>query len=219
VSGRTSKLKGKSGELPLLFNRAKNSLAELVLAHGAGAGMRSDYMEFFASELSNRGIDVYRFDFPYMASGRRAPDRAPVLEAAWAEVIESVRDESKPLFVGGKSMGGRIASQAVANGSDVDGLVFLGYPLHAPGRPDKLRVDHFSQISAPMLFVEGTRDPFCPLDTLKRVLKKVRTSTEVVVIDDGDHSFKVRKASGRSTKDAWSEAADAVQTWIEKVVS
>lgn len=123
------------------------------------------------------------------------------------------------MFAGGKSMGGRIASQVVAGGTDVDGLVFLGYPLHPPGKPERLRADHLAAIRPPMLFVEGTRDPFCPLATLEKVLDGLSAQTDLVVISDGDHSYRVRKSSGRSTADAWSEVAGAVRDWIIRVGS
>lgn len=111
-------------------------------------------------------------------------------------------------------MGGRIASHVSANGIDVDGLVFFGYPLHPPGRPERLRDEHLYKVDAPMLFVEGTRDPFCPLATLESVRGKIGARTDLVVIDDGDHSFKVRKSSGRTTQDAWTELVDKSAEWI-----
>ena len=113
-------------------------------------------------------------------------------------------------------MGGRIASHIVADGEDASGLIFLGYPLHPPGRPDRIRDAHLRAIEVPMLFIEGTRDPFCPLDTLDRALKKVPAATSVVVIEDGDHSFKLRKSSGRSTEAAWREVIDAVASWVDE---
>jgi uncharacterized protein len=188
----------------------------LVLAHGAGGDMNAAFMARAASGLAARGIDVLRFNFVYSERGKKTPDRAPVLEETYRDVVARARAELSParLFVGGKSMGGRIASQVVAGGLDTDGLVFLGYPLHAPGRPDRLRTEHLADITVPMLFVEGTRDPFCPLETLEKALAELRGPTKVTVIDDGDHSFKVRKSSGRSTTDAWAEVVDAVATWL-----
>src|ERR687891_1961882 len=188
----------------------------LILGHGAGAGIRSDFMEFVASGLAARGVRVTRFNFAYLEVGKKTPDRQPVLEDTYAAIVEHVRREDQPgrLFLGGKSLGGRIASHLVAGGLAADGLVFLGYPLHPPGRPDRLRSAHLTGISAPMLFVEGTRDPFCPLETLEAVRKGLKARTTVAVIDDGDHSFRVRKTSGRSTSEAWAEVVDAVATWL-----
>lgn len=114
-------------------------------------------------------------------------------------------------------MGGRIASHIVADGTQADGLVYLGYPLHPPGRPERIRDAHLGDIKTPQLFVEGTRDPFCPLETLAEVIGKRRLKADVVVIDDGDHSLKVRKSSGRSTEQAWDEAIGAIETWIGRI--
>ncbi|HEX2293882.1 MAG TPA: alpha/beta fold hydrolase [Actinomycetota bacterium] len=192
--------------------------ALVVLAHGAGAGMRSDFMAFQASSLADAGLHCWRFEFPYMEAGRKSPDKAAVLEDAWRAVAEEARSaaDGRPLVLGGKSMGGRIASQAVAGGAPADGLVFHGYPLHPPGRPDRIRKAHLPDVRVPMLFVEGTRDPFCPLDTLAEVVAETRIDATVAVIDDGDHSFKVRAASGRSTKAAWGEVAERTVAWIDE---
>jgi predicted alpha/beta-hydrolase family hydrolase len=217
---RTTSIDGPSGEIPLLLNEADGARAAAILAHGAGGGMRSEFMEFVTGSLVARGVNVWRFEFPYMAAGRRSPDRTPVLEETWRSVIDHLRPITEvAMFAGGKSMGGRIASQVVAGGTDVDGLVFLGYPLHPPGKPERLRADHLAAIRAPMLFVEGTRDPFCPLATLEKVLDGLSAQTDLVVISDGDHSYRVRKSSGRSTADAWSEVAGAVRDWIIRVGS
>jgi uncharacterized protein len=193
----------------------------LILGHGAGAGIRSDFMEFVASELAARAVRVMRFNFAYIEARKKTPDRQPVLEATYGAVVDHVRREERPqrLFLGGKSLGGRIASHVVAGGLAADGLVFLGYPLHPPGRPDRLRSAHLNQISVPMLFVEGTRDPFCPLETLEKVRADFTAPVEIAVIDNGDHSLRVRKSSGRSTEEAWGEAVEQVANWIKRQVS
>jgi predicted alpha/beta-hydrolase family hydrolase len=193
----------------------------LILGHGAGAGIRSDFMEFVASELATRAVRVTRFNFAYVEARKKTPDRQPVLEDTYAAVVEHVRREERPqpLFLGGKSLGGRIASHVVAGGQAADGLVFLGYPLHPPGRPDRLRSAHLNEISVPMLFVEGTRDPFCPLETLEKVRADFTAPVEIAVIDGGDHSLRVRKSSGRSTEEAWGEAVEQVADWIRRQVS
>lgn len=188
----------------------------VVLAPGAGADMRAEFMEVFAKGFAARGARVVRFNFAYAEQGRKSPDRQPVLEDTYRAVVEHVRASMSPkkLVLGGKSMGGRIASHIAASGTEVDGLVFLGYPLHPPGRPDRLRDAHLYDIKAPMLFVEGTRDSFCPLETLERVRAKIAAPNDLYVVDDGDHSLKVRKSSGRSTPEAWEEAITAVAQWI-----
>jgi hypothetical protein len=176
-------------------------------------------MEYFADALSSDALAVARFNFRYIEAGRRSPDKQPVLESTYRDVVHQIVDERSPqrLFIGGKSMGGRIGSHIVASGTQANGLVYLGYPLHPPGRPERIRDAHLGDIEAPQLFVEGTRDPFCPLETLAEVIGKRRLKADVVVIDDGDHSLKVRKSSGRSTKEAWDEAIAAIAAWIERI--
>ena len=179
--------------------------------------MHSDFMEFQADALAAAGLCCLRFEFPYMRAGRKSPDKAAVLEETWRDVAEDARARvgDRRLVLGGKSMGGRIASQAVAAGAPADGLVFHGYPLHPPGRPDRIRKAHLPDVGVPMLFVEGTRDSFCPLDTLAEVVEETGIDATVTVIDDGDHSFKVRASSGRSTRAAWQEVAAATVDWID----
>ena len=205
-----------AGDVSVKFDGPASAPAWLVLAHGAGADMSHPFMETVAADLGARGIRVCRFNFVYMEMGRKAPDRQPVLEQTYLSVVRRVREESgrARLFAGGKSMGGRIASHVSALGEPLDGLVFLGYPLHPPGRPERIRDAHLPDVTAPMLFVEGTRDPFCPLETLDTVLERLDTPTEVAVIEDGDHSFKVPKSSGRTSKEALTEVVEVVAGWI-----
>lgn len=174
-------------------------------------------MEFFARELASEHRAVARFNFVYMEKGRKTPGPARASEETFKEVVEHLRRNLSPpqVFIGGKSYGGRMASHIAAQGADVDGLVFLGYPLHAPGRPENIKDEHLYAIEAPMLFVEGTRDPFCPLDTLAKVLKKL-PSAELIVVDGGDHSLKVRKSSGRDTHAAWTDATAQISEWLDR---
>ena len=211
----TSKLSLPSGSITLATDGAGSTT--VVLGHGAGAPLDSDYMAFFAIELAARGHRVVRFNFPYMEAGRKSPDKQAVLVDTFRTVADHVRTDAERVIVGGKSMGGRIASHAVAEGMAADGLVFLGYPLHPPGRPDRIRDDHLHDIKAPMLFVEGTRDPFCPLETLEQVRASLPGPTQLHVVDDGDHSLKVRKSSGRDTTAAWTEAVDAIDAWLSAI--
>lgn len=191
----------------------------VVLAPGAGAPMSSTFMAEVAGRIAGAGICVVRFNFNYLEEGRRSPDRGAVLEDSYRAVAEQVRDRLSPrrVVVGGKSLGGRIASHIVAAGDPADGLVFLGYPLHPPGRPDRLRDEHLYRISAPMLFVEGTRDPFCPLETLQQVRGRLRVPNDLAVIEGGDHSFKVPRSSGRSNEAALAQAATAVRDWVARL--
>jgi uncharacterized protein len=213
------KVETARGPVSLRVDGSPDAPALVVLAHGAGAGLDSDFMAFMADALVDHGLQVARFNFAYIEQGRKSPDKADVLEETFRAVIDSLADEraGKKLVLGGKSMGGRIASQVVAAGTEADGLVFHGYPLHPPGKPERMRDEHLRSIGVPMLFIEGTRDPFCPLPTLEKVLEKVPAPTEMAVIDGGDHSYKVRKSSGRTTKDAWTEAADATTRFVSSL--
>ena len=215
IPGMDRAIETSAGPVSTTFDDAGTSTL-LILAHGAGAGKDHPFMTRVAGGLSARGISVVRFDFLYVSNGRRAPDRQPVLESTYAEVVRYVREELTParLFLGGKSMGGRIATHLAAAGTPSDGLVMLGYPLHPPGRPDRIRDEHLYLIEDPVLFVEGTRDPFCPLELLEGVRSKMRAPTEVIVVEDGDHSFKVRKSSGRTTDEALDDALESIAAWI-----
>jgi predicted alpha/beta-hydrolase family hydrolase len=164
-------------------------------------------MVSFATELAVRGIDVVTFDFLYAERGRRLPDRNDKLEACYAAVIEAVRGHDKlagnNLAIGGKSMGGRIASQVAARGvRDLVGLVLLGYPLHPPGKPDQLRAKHLFAIATPMLFVQGVRDAFGTPAELQPLIANLTAPARLHVVDGGYHSFKVAKSAGVSQRDA-----------------
>lgn len=205
-----------NGSVTSLIEGPSDASRFVVLAPGAGAPMTHEFMEVVAAGLVTRGNRVCRFDFLYTQAGRKAPDKQPVLEATFRAVLDGLAGErrGKHLVAGGKSMGGRIASHVAAAGADVDALLFLGYPLHPPGRPERLRDEHLYDVMVPMLFVEGDRDPFCPLDTLEDVRKKLRAPSEVAVIAGGDHSFRVRKSSGRSTPQAWDEVVERSAAWV-----
>jgi predicted alpha/beta-hydrolase family hydrolase len=196
----------------VLYPAARPSRRALVLAPGAGAPQRHPFLVRYAQGLAARGTDVLTFDFPYAERGSRRPDTNAVLEACWVDVLAFARKKlaGRALFLGGKSMGGRIASQVAAR-EDVDlsgvaGLVFLGYPLHPPGDPKKLRAAHLPRVRAPMLFVQGERDPFGTPKEIARATRRVKPKPEIVVVPDGDHSFAVRKRAGLS-QDAVHEAA------------
>ena len=174
-----------------------SSTAALVLGHGAGAGQRSPFMASTAQALAARGIVTATFDFPYMTARRKLPDPAAVLEQAWRDAIAAAGEEPAfrglPLYIGGKSMGGRIASQAAAAGElPIAGLVYLGYPLHPPGKPQQRRDAHLPSIAAPMLFVQGTRDAFGTADEIRGILPRLQRA-ELHEVEGGDHSFKVPK--------------------------
>lgn len=181
---------------------SENARAALILAHGAGAGQKSAFMVAAARALATRGVVTATFDFPYMAEGRKVPDKGPVLEDAWRDAIAGASSHRAfaglPLFIGGKSMGGRIASQAAAERPlPISGLVFLGYPLHPPGKPEQRRDAHLPNIQVPMLFVQGTRDAFGTADEIRALLPRLAPTTELYEVEGGDHSFKVPARVGK----------------------
>jgi uncharacterized protein len=174
-----------------------HAVAALVLAHGAGGGQRSKFMVEAAGEFAARGITVATFDFPYMTMGRSVPDKGPVLEAHWLRVIDEAAKHPAfarlPMYIGGKSMGGRIASQVAAQAVDgIAGLVYLGYPLHPPGRPEQRRDRHLPSIREPMLFVQGSRDQFGTAEEIRELLPRLNPRAQLFEVEDGDHSFKIR---------------------------
>lgn len=197
-----------------------SAAAGLVLAHGAGGGQQSRFMVLAAKAFADRGITVATFDFPYMAQGRSVPDKGPVLEAHWRTVLDMARAHAAfkglPLFIGGKSMGGRIASQVAAQQVDgIAGLVYLGYPLHPPGKPDQRRDRHLPDIAEPMLFVQGTRDPFGTADEIRGLLPRLTPRTTLFEVRDGDHSFAVRvSVTGKRPDAVLTEIFDAVASFI-----
>lgn len=188
----------------------------VVLAHGAGAGMDSDFMNAMARGLCDNGIPVVRFEFPYMAQRRetgtrRPPDRMPVLEAAFVELLQ----QYAPLCVAaGKSMGGRVASMMLAQ-KRCRGAISLGYPFHPPGKPEKLRNDHWGQIERPWLIVQGTRDPFGTFDEVKQY--SLPLTAQVAWLVDGDHDFKPRKVSGCRQADLWLQAVEQMALWLKEL--
>ena len=205
----------------LLYPAAKTSRAgvTIILGHGAGANQLSGFMRLFASELAERGLDVATFNFLYMEQGRKIPDPGPRLEMCYRAVIDAALKHKKlkgnRLVIGGKSMGGRIASQVAAqNGENIDGLLFLGYPLHPPGRPDKSRSEHLPNIKVPMLFVQGSRDAFGTAQEISSVIKKLKLCAELYAIEGGDHSLKVPKSSRFPQQDIYKSAMGAIDEWL-----
>ena len=194
--------------------------AVLVLAHGAGADQRSSWMVAFARALSGLGVDIVTFNFLYTESRRRAPDRRPLLDACYRAVIDEVRrhvNSARSLFIGGKSMGGRIATHIAADDPnlDVKGLVLLGYPLHPPGRPDQPRDAHLPAVGRPMLFVQGSRDAFGTPRELEPVVARISPPPTLSVVEGGDHSFKVRTVAARQAA-AFDDVQRRIVGWIRE---
>jgi predicted alpha/beta-hydrolase family hydrolase len=194
--------------------------AALILAHGAGAGQRSSFMVEFAHALSALGLDIVTFNFLYTEQGRKIPDRPPLLEACYLAVIDAMRAEldsaRRALYIGGKSMGGRIASQVAAAGPDVPvaGLVLLGYPLHPPGKPTERRDKHLPSVRRRMLFVQGSRDAFGTPDELSPVLGTLQPAATLHVVTQGDHSFKLPRKDPAAQAALHADVQRVIEAWI-----
>ncbi|HKX10582.1 MAG TPA: alpha/beta family hydrolase [Stellaceae bacterium] len=194
----------------------------LLLGHGAGGNQMSPFMVDYAKRLAERGIEVASFNFLYSEQKRKLPDRTDKLEACWRAVIHAARSGAlgpeiarAKLAIGGKSMGGRIASQvAAADSEGIAGLVLLGYPLHPPGRPEQLRTKHLPAIAVPMLIVQGERDTFGTPDELRPVLRALKAKSELFVVEAGDHSFKVPKSAGTPQAQVHGRILDEIARWL-----
>ena len=197
----------------------------LILGHGAGAGQSSGFMLRCAADLAARGIDAVTFNFLYMERGRRLPDANDQLEACYRAVIAALREHPTlgrlTLAIGGKSMGGRIASQVAAAGGagDLAGLVFLGYPLHPPGKPERLRAKHLPRVGAPMLFVQGERDAFGTPNELRPIIAALVPPAELYVVAGGDHSFKVRKSEGVPQEEVERAVQERIERWLRQAAA
>lgn len=190
----------------------------VILAHGAGAGSSHPWMVRYAEGLVTRGLHVVTFDFPYAAARKKVPDPTPKLEAAYRAVVAEARAARElaecKVFLGGKSMGGRMASQIVAKGEVCDGLVFFGYPLHPPAKPAQRRDAHLPKITAPMLFVQGERDAFGTEDEMVPLVASLGKSATLLVVPWGDHSLAVPKKSGKTQDEVDASVLDAVAAWV-----
>ena len=184
----------------------------IILAHGAGQGMQSPFMTYFHTRLAARGFLSVKFNFDYMEQKRKVPDPQPKLQACYRNVVGEVVDEYHParVIIGGKSMGGRVASYVAGDLSMVRGLVFLGYPLHPPGKPDQLRDQHLYELKLPMLFISGTKDTFAERTLLERVIRRIGDRATLVWIEGGDHSLK----KGRTDTESLERAVDEIVKWV-----
>jgi hypothetical protein len=192
----------------------------LILAHGAGSNQMTPSMTRMALALAGRGFETITFNFLYSEKRKRAPDKNDKLETCWRRVIEVFGEgDRKKLVIGGKSMGGRIASQvASANASGIAGLVFLGYPLHPPGKPEMLRSKHLPAIRAPMLFVQGAKDAFGTPAELKPILRVLKDA-ELSIVEDADHSFKVPKRAALPQDKVDEFVLDQVEAWLRRRIA
>ena len=210
--------KGITSGLLTLPGREQQRTA-IIVAHGAGNDMNSPLITSFCRGLAATGHPVLRFNFLYTEHGRKAPDKQEILEETWGSVYRFAREElgGKVDFwvAAGKSMGGRVASQMVSNNLlPVDGLVFLGYPLHSPSNKEKLRDAHLYQIRIPMLFFAGTRDQLCDMEKLKAVLKSLNAPWELFTVDGGDHSFHVPKSTAMTEEEVYRRIIKKTVDWF-----
>ena len=209
------------GEVSALLCRPAKARRLLVLAHGAGAGMSHPFMEKLANELAGVGMATLRYQFPYMEERRRAPDPPTVLMATVVAAVRAAAEAAPglPLLAGGKSMGGRMTSQAAAQHvlDGVRGLVFFGFPLHPPKQPGTKRADHLAKVTVPMLFLQGTRDTLADLKLLRPVCAKLESRATLHVIETADHSFHMLKRSGRSDAEVLRELAETTASWADGI--
>lgn len=205
------------GGHPALLDKPKDALALIVLAHGAGAGMRHHFMDAIAAALSRQRVATLRWEFPYMAAGKARPDSAKVAEAAVREVWNASARFELPRFAGGKSFGGRMTSRAHAAEplADLRGIAFLGFPLHPPKEPAVERAEHLPAARGPLLFLQGTRDDLADLTLLRPIVKKLGKRAELRVIEGADHGFEVLVRSGRTNADVIDELARVIRAWID----
>lgn len=207
------------GRVAALFTRPADARVLYVLAHGAGAGMRHRFMEAVAGALAARGVATLRYQFPYTEAGGRRPDPPAVLEATVRAAVGRAAEVAPdlPLIAGGKSMGGRMTSNAQARRPlpAVAGLVFLGFPLHPPKRPSVDRAEHLDAVEVPMLFLQGTRDDLADLDVMKGVCGRLGERATLHIVEGANHSFEVLKRSGRSGDAVLEELADTIVAWCQ----
>jgi predicted alpha/beta-hydrolase family hydrolase len=206
-------------EVSGVYARPHNPFATLVVAHGAGAGMEHPFLVGFARALNEGAVATLRFNFPYREAGRKFPDRPPTAIAAWRAAMEAAaaqaaaHSDEGTLWAAGKSFGGRMASMAVAEGMPAAGLVYLGYPLHPPGKPEKIRDEHLYGVALPMLFLQGTRDTFATPELLEAVVARIGPTATLEWLEGADHSFAVAGAK-RSAEEVGASLAGPVLTFL-----
>ena len=208
-------------EVSALLSMPAKARRLLVLAHGAGAGMHHPFMEMLAGELASVGVATFRYQFPYMEERRRIPDSPAVLTATVVAAVRAAAAAAPglPLLAGGKSMGGRMTSQAAAEHplDGVRGLVFFGFPLHPPNRPGTKRAHHLARVTTPMLFLQGTRDTLADLKLLRPLCAKLGSRATLHIIETADHSFHGLKRSGKSDAEVLRELAETAASWAEGI--
>jgi uncharacterized protein len=211
------------GRVSGILLRPPDAWAIYVLAHGAGAGMRHRFMESIAQAFAERGIATLRYQFPYVEAGSRRPDPPGLLEATVRAAVAKARESTPdlPLVAGGKSLGGRMTSNAMARRplDGVLGLVFLGYPLHPPKRPGVTRAEHLDLVESPMLFLQGTRDDLADLGLMTSVCHRLGPNASLHVVEGADHSFAVLKRSGRTEAEVMEELSLSLTEWLRVLLA
>lgn len=207
-----------SGEVSAIFMKPASARWLLVLGHGAGAGMKHHFIETLATELAAQHVATLRYQFPYIENGKKAPDPQPILLKTVRSAVAFAEKYSDglPLFAGGKSLGGRMSSLAASIETlpNVQGLVFFGFPLHAPGQPSSQRAEHLAKVNVPILFLQGTRDHLAHLDLLRPVCEQLGKLSTLHIIDGADHGFHVLKSSGRTDDEIISNLAALTAEWF-----
>ena len=209
------------GEVSALWLCPASARWLLVLAHGAGAGMSHPFLGKLAAELASAEVATFRYQFPYMEQRRRVPDSPPLLKSTVRAAVRAASETAPdlPILAGGKSMGGRMTSQAAADHppelEKARGLVFFGFPLHPPGNPGTKRAEHLAQVRMPMLFLQGTRDQFADLKLLRPICASLGARATLHEIETADHSFHVLKTSGKTDAEVMRELAQSVRTWAD----
>lgn len=215
-------ISGPVGDVAAFLLRPPDAWLLYVLAHGAGAGMRHQFLEHISASLAALGIATLRYQFPYMEAGRGRPDAPALLEASVRAAVTRAGEivPELPVIAGGKSLGGRMTSSAAAAQplDQVRGLAFLGFPLHPPGQPGTRRAEHLHQVNIPMLFLQGTRDAFARLDLITQVCRGLEPRATLRLIENADHSFGVPKGSGRTPGQVHEELAGAIGEWARTLV-
>jgi len=205
------------GEVSAFLLRPPDAWLLYVMAHGAGAGMRHQFLERMSASLGARGVATFRYQFPYMDAGRKRPDAPLILEETVRAAVMKAGEivPELPIVAGGKSLGGRMTSSAAASAplDRARGLVFLGFPLHPPAQPDTRRAEHLQSVDVPMLFLQGTRDGFARLDLITDVTSRLKSLATLHLVDGADHSFGVPKRAARSPEQVMDELAEAIVAW------
>lgn len=214
MTGTSLRIDAPGGSVSALWSGPDDPAWVFVYAPGAGSSLKDPFGAYAAEHLAAAGIACLRFQFPYSEAGRKVPDRPGVLEATWRAALAVARSRSNRVVAGGRSMGGRIASQVVAAGEEAGALALFAYPLHPPGKPEQRRDAHLPAISVPVLFCSGDRDTFATVEELEDVAGRM-PQAELRVLKGADHGFVVLKASGRTREDVWAEAVAALQEFMQ----